>query len=80
MPVHNSFCGRRLNLTNTSKSGASTEAIALHGMDPGTSLSPKYQAKATQQIDSGGERGHKAQNSQRFSKIYLDKELPPIKV
>ncbi|KFY21591.1 hypothetical protein V493_07275 [Pseudogymnoascus sp. VKM F-4281 (FW-2241)] len=79
MSVHNPLHGRRpsdhLNLADTSKSGASTEAIALHGMELGTSRSPGYQAKSTRQIGLG----HKAQNSQHFSKIYLDKELPPIK-
>ncbi|KFZ13910.1 hypothetical protein V502_06358 [Pseudogymnoascus sp. VKM F-4520 (FW-2644)] len=82
-PVHNPFHGRKpsnqSSLADTSKNGASTEAIALRGMEPGTSQSLERQAKATGQVDSGAARGHKAQNSQRFSKIYLDKELPPIR-
>ncbi|OBT72086.1 hypothetical protein VF21_09051 [Pseudogymnoascus sp. 05NY08] len=79
IPVPNPFHGRspsnQSNLADTSRSGASTEAIALRGMEPGTIQSPKHQAKPTRQVDSG----HKAQNSGRFSKVYLDKELPPVK-
>lgn len=78
-PIPNPFHGRspsnQSNLADTSNSGASTEAIALCGMEPGTIQSPKYEAKAARKVESG----HKAQNSGRFSKVYLDKELPPIK-
>lgn len=76
---HTPFHGRRpsnnINMTNISKNGGSTDAIALHGMEPGTSQSPGYQAKPSRQVDSG----HKVQNSRRITKVYLDKELPPIK-
>ncbi len=75
-PVRNSIYGRK---PNSPKSGDSTETIALHGMEPGTNQSLEDQPKATQRVDSGGVSGHKAQNSRNFSKIYLDKELPPIK-
>jgi hypothetical protein len=82
IPVTNPFHGRspsnQSNLADTSRNGASTEAIALRGMEPGTiqsPKSPKEEAKATRQFD----RGHKVQKSERFSKVYLDKELPPVK-
>ncbi|KFY72164.1 hypothetical protein V499_07690 [Pseudogymnoascus sp. VKM F-103] len=82
IPVTNPFHGRspsnQSNLADTSRNGASTEAIALRGMEPGTIQSPKSpkdEAKATRQFD----RGHKVQKSERFSKVYLDKELPPVK-
>ncbi|KFY12264.1 hypothetical protein V492_03982 [Pseudogymnoascus sp. VKM F-4246] len=78
MLEHNLSHARRpsnhVNPTETAKSGDSTEAIALHGMEPGTSRSLENQAKVTRQVVMG----HKSQNSQRFSKVYLDKELPAI--
>ncbi|KFX89550.1 hypothetical protein O988_08594 [Pseudogymnoascus sp. VKM F-3808] len=79
---HNPFHGRRpsnhVNQTDTANTDASTEAIALQGMEPGTSRSLENQAKASPQAGLDGVRGHKAQKSQRFSKVYLDKELPAI--
>lgn len=81
-PVRNSIHRRgpsgHSEQNSNSTHGESTESIVLHELVPTRNQCFGYQLKATEQPGLNSGTGCKAQKSQCFGTLYLNKELPPI--